>query len=124
MSDKENITLYCEGTPNPLKVSIALEELGLKYNVRLKLEVLHQRQNIDSMGLLRSGKSRSSPMNRKSLGSSRSTRTAAFPPLRIKTRTVMTFMYGKAVPSCNTLWTDTIRTTRYRTHEARRSIGR
>lgn len=27
------ITLYCEGTPNPLKVSIALEELGLKYNV-------------------------------------------------------------------------------------------
>lgn len=29
----EKITLYCEGTPNPLKISIALEELGLKYNV-------------------------------------------------------------------------------------------
>jgi len=31
---KHNITLSCEGTPNPLKISIALEELGLKYNVR------------------------------------------------------------------------------------------
>lgn len=31
---KHNITLYCEGTPNPLKISIALEELDLKYNVR------------------------------------------------------------------------------------------
>lgn len=29
-----NITLYCEGTPNPFKISIALEELGLEYNVR------------------------------------------------------------------------------------------
>ncbi len=34
MSTEETITLYCEGTPNPLKISIALEELGLKYNVR------------------------------------------------------------------------------------------
>lgn len=33
-TEKHNITLYCEGTPNPLKISIALEELGLKYNVR------------------------------------------------------------------------------------------
>lgn len=32
-TEKHNITLYCEGTPNPLKISIALEELGLKYNV-------------------------------------------------------------------------------------------
>ncbi|KAI1397483.1 glutathione S-transferase [Hypoxylon fuscum] len=34
MSREKMITLYCEGTPNPLKISIALEELGLKYNVR------------------------------------------------------------------------------------------
>lgn len=33
-TEKHSITLYCEGTPNPLKISIALEELGLKYNVR------------------------------------------------------------------------------------------
>ena len=33
-TEKHAITLYCEGTPNPLKISIALEELGLKYNVR------------------------------------------------------------------------------------------
>jgi hypothetical protein len=32
---KHNITLYCESTPNPLKISIALEELGLKYNVQI-----------------------------------------------------------------------------------------
>lgn len=32
-TEKHSITLYCEGTPNPLKISIALEELGLKYNV-------------------------------------------------------------------------------------------
>lgn len=31
---EHRITLYCEGTPNPLKISIALEELGLQYNVR------------------------------------------------------------------------------------------
>ncbi|KAF5535715.1 glutathione S-transferase [Fusarium napiforme] len=31
MSAENTITLYCEGTPNPLKISIALEELGLKY---------------------------------------------------------------------------------------------
>ncbi|EWZ97719.1 glutathione S-transferase [Fusarium oxysporum f. sp. radicis-lycopersici 26381] len=34
MSAENMITLYCEGTPNPLKISIALEELGLKYNAR------------------------------------------------------------------------------------------
>jgi len=34
MSAENMITLYCEGTPNPLKISIALEEVGLKYNVR------------------------------------------------------------------------------------------
>ncbi|KAG9506071.1 hypothetical protein J7337_003047 [Fusarium musae] len=34
MSAENTITLYCEGTPNPLKISIALEELGLKYNAR------------------------------------------------------------------------------------------
>lgn len=33
MAEQDDITLYCEGTPNPLKVSILLEELGLKYNV-------------------------------------------------------------------------------------------
>lgn len=34
MSAENTITFYCEGTPNPLKISIALEELGLKYNVQ------------------------------------------------------------------------------------------
>jgi glutathione S-transferase len=33
MSLQPNITLYTEGTPNGLKISIALEELGLSYNV-------------------------------------------------------------------------------------------
>jgi glutathione S-transferase len=33
MGIKTNITLYTEGTPNGLKVSIALEELGLEYKV-------------------------------------------------------------------------------------------
>jgi hypothetical protein len=33
-TEKHNITLYCEGTPDPLKISIALEEFGLKYNIR------------------------------------------------------------------------------------------
>lgn len=30
-ASRPNITLYCEGTPNPLKISIALEELGIPY---------------------------------------------------------------------------------------------
>ncbi|KAF2878047.1 glutathione S-transferase [Massariosphaeria phaeospora] len=34
MSPDSNIMLYTEGTPNGLKISIALEELGLNYNVR------------------------------------------------------------------------------------------
>ncbi|EAT77616.2 hypothetical protein SNOG_15073 [Parastagonospora nodorum SN15] len=33
MHIKTNITLYTEGTPNGLKASIALEELGLEYKV-------------------------------------------------------------------------------------------
>ncbi|KAK7416542.1 Glutathione S-transferase 2 [Neonectria punicea] len=44
-TEKHNITLYCEGTPNPLKISIALEELGLKYNVRpIKLFAHEQKE--------------------------------------------------------------------------------
>ena len=35
MGTGSKITLYCEGTPNPLKISIALEELGLEYNVQI-----------------------------------------------------------------------------------------
>ncbi|KAL2833596.1 glutathione S-transferase [Aspergillus pseudoustus] len=34
MATHSNITLYTEGTPNGLKISIALEELGLSYKVR------------------------------------------------------------------------------------------
>ncbi|KIA75681.1 glutathione s-transferase [Aspergillus ustus] len=34
MATQSNITLYTEGTPNGLKISIALEELGLSYKVR------------------------------------------------------------------------------------------
>lgn len=34
MGTKTDITLYTEGTPNGLKASIALEELGLEYKVR------------------------------------------------------------------------------------------
>ncbi|KAL3491653.1 glutathione S-transferase [Aspergillus germanicus] len=34
MPAQPNITLYTEGTPNGLKISIALEELGLSYNTR------------------------------------------------------------------------------------------
>lgn len=33
-SDKSNIHLYTAQTPNGIKVSILLEELGLKYEVR------------------------------------------------------------------------------------------
>jgi glutathione S-transferase len=33
MGIKTNITLYTEGTPNGLKASIVLEELGLEYKV-------------------------------------------------------------------------------------------
>jgi glutathione S-transferase len=33
MGIKTDITLYTEGTPNGLKASIALEELGLEYKV-------------------------------------------------------------------------------------------
>jgi glutathione S-transferase len=36
-TEKHKITLFCEGTPNPLKISIALEELGLQYNVRFQV---------------------------------------------------------------------------------------
>ncbi|KAJ4301647.1 Glutathione S-transferase 2 [Kalmusia sp. IMI 367209] len=35
MSDTPDITVYGEGTPNGLKISIALEELGLKYHYRV-----------------------------------------------------------------------------------------
>jgi hypothetical protein len=34
MADKSNIHLYTAQTPNGIKVSIVLEELGLKYQVR------------------------------------------------------------------------------------------
>ncbi|KAL4965769.1 glutathione S-transferase family protein [Aspergillus stella-maris] len=34
MASQSDITIYTEGTPNGLKISIALEELGLPYNVR------------------------------------------------------------------------------------------
>ena len=34
MGIKTNITLYTEGTPNGLKASIVLEELGLDYKVQ------------------------------------------------------------------------------------------
>ncbi|EMR68737.1 hypothetical protein MGN70_007027 [Eutypa lata] len=34
MGNKTDIVLYTEGTPNGLKISIALEELGLEYKVR------------------------------------------------------------------------------------------
>jgi glutathione S-transferase len=37
MSTKTDITLYTEGTPNGLKVSIALEELKLSYKVPSQL---------------------------------------------------------------------------------------
>jgi glutathione S-transferase len=40
MPAQPNITLYTEGTPNGLKISIALEELGLSYNVPLSLRIL------------------------------------------------------------------------------------
>lgn len=33
MGNKTDIVLYTEGTPNGLKISIALEELGLEYKV-------------------------------------------------------------------------------------------
>lgn len=33
MGIETGITLYTEGTPNGLKISIALEELGLDYKV-------------------------------------------------------------------------------------------
>jgi glutathione S-transferase len=33
MGIKTDVTLYTEGTPNGLKASIALEELGLEYKV-------------------------------------------------------------------------------------------
>jgi glutathione S-transferase len=33
MGIKTDITLYTEGTPNGLKASIVLEELGLEYKV-------------------------------------------------------------------------------------------
>jgi glutathione S-transferase len=33
MGIKTDITLYTEGTPNGLKTSIVLEELGLEYKV-------------------------------------------------------------------------------------------
>lgn len=36
MGTKTDIFLYTEGTPNGLKISIALEELGLEYEVRDK----------------------------------------------------------------------------------------
>jgi glutathione S-transferase len=36
MGIKTDITLYTEGTPNGLKASIVLEELGLEYKVWLK----------------------------------------------------------------------------------------
>lgn len=35
MTTKTNITAYSEGTPNGLKIHIALEELGLEYKVLL-----------------------------------------------------------------------------------------
>lgn len=33
MANQTDITLYTEGTPNGLKASIVLEELGLSYKV-------------------------------------------------------------------------------------------
>lgn len=36
MGIKTDITLYTEGTPNGLKASIVLEELGLEYKVYLQ----------------------------------------------------------------------------------------
>ncbi|KAH7321081.1 glutathione S-transferase [Stachybotrys elegans] len=45
MGIKTDITLYTEGTPNGLKISIALEELGLEYKVRsLDLTKLEQKE--------------------------------------------------------------------------------
>ncbi|KAF4446398.1 hypothetical protein F53441_9966 [Fusarium austroafricanum] len=45
MSTEKMIILYCEGTPNPLKISIALEELGLKYNaLTIKLFKYEQKE--------------------------------------------------------------------------------
>jgi glutathione S-transferase len=35
MADKSNITFYTAATPNGIKISMALEELGLKYEVRV-----------------------------------------------------------------------------------------
>ena len=35
-TDKSNIHLYTAATPNGIKVSILLEELGLKYEVRCR----------------------------------------------------------------------------------------
>lgn len=40
MGIKTEITLYTEGTPNGLKASITLEELGLEYKVRTPLRTL------------------------------------------------------------------------------------
>jgi len=41
MADKSNIHLYTAQTPNGIKVSILLEELGLKYEVLNLVECAH-----------------------------------------------------------------------------------
>lgn len=39
MAEKSNIHLYTAQTPNGIKVSIVLEELGLKYEVHIQISV-------------------------------------------------------------------------------------
>lgn len=45
-AEKKGLTLYTASTPNSVKISVALEELGLKYNVhKLVLADLDQKQD-------------------------------------------------------------------------------
>ena len=46
MAEDPNITLYTGQSPNGIKISITLEELGLPYNVR-KLDMAIREQKSD-----------------------------------------------------------------------------
>ncbi|KAL6413533.1 putative glutathione s-transferase [Ilyonectria robusta] len=129
MSTEENITLYCEGTPNPLKISIALEELGLKYKVRFHHRPISSNSRSFvwetlTQSVCRYAQSSSLSMSRKSSGTLTSTPTVASQPSSTRTRTARSSRFGKVVLSCSISWTGTTRTTRSRIPTALKNIGR
>ena len=48
MATRPNITLYTDSTPNGIKISIALEELGLPYKVE-HIDISTNRQKVRSL---------------------------------------------------------------------------